>query len=63
MRYVRRPKARGWVEDETFSTDKPLLPHFEVDGSEDVDTGLIWSDGTPIYRTARPIGFGRDEEW
>lgn len=59
-RYVRRPRA--WIEDETYG-DAPMIPDITVDGPTDVDTGLVWNDGTAIYRTALPIGFGRDDEW
>lgn len=65
-RYVRRntpPRSRGWVEDDTFSSDAPMLPSVEVDSHECVETGLLWSDGSAVMRAPNPMGFGRDEEW
>ncbi len=60
MRYVRRPRV--YIEDETYD-DASLLPDIHVPEAADIDTGLVWSDGTPIIRTANPVGFGRDDEW
>lgn len=58
-RYASRPRAlEGWYDE-----DLPLLPHLEVSGPHDVDTGLVDVKGEPIYRLAIPIGFGRDTEW
>lgn len=63
MRYAKgvhgkshRPTA--WLDD-----DGPLIPDLSVDDHEAVDTGLLWEDGTSIYRVPLPIGFGRDSEW
>lgn len=63
MRYVRRPHAGGWIEDETYPADAPLIADIRVSEHEATDTGLIWSDGSPIYRIPNPMGFGKDEEW
>lgn len=63
MRYVRRPVASGWVEDETFADAASFTPSLEVDGPAEIDTGLIDCDGYSIYRVQAPIGFGRDDEW
>lgn len=43
--------------------DQPLLPEIEVDVPAPVDTGLLNARGHRIYRTPRPIGFGRHDKW
>jgi hypothetical protein len=66
-RYVKRstirPTSRLYVEDHTFADEGPMLPNIDVDSSECADTGLIWGDGSVIWRAPNPIGFGRDGEW
>lgn len=63
-RYLRRsPQARLYVEDHIFDEESPMVPHLSVDDHEPVDTGLLWSDGSPVFRAPNPIGFGRDDEW
>ena len=67
MRYVKRPAIRPtsrlYVEDHIFPEESPGLHHVEVDSHEAVDTGLLWEDGSPVWRAPNPIGFGRDGEW
>lgn len=63
-RYVRKALNKPLrSDDEDWWDQGPMLPQITVSEPEDVDTGLIWTDGSPIYRTALPIGFGRDDEW
>jgi hypothetical protein len=63
-RYVRRPPtARLYVEDHIFPDESPMLPSVSVDDHEPVNTGLLWEDGSPVWRAPNPIGFGRDGEW
>jgi hypothetical protein len=63
-RYVKRPAtSRLYVEDATFLEESPMLPSISVDSSEAVKTGLLWADGSTVWRAPNPIGFGRDEEW
>jgi len=56
-RYVRPPRASGWIEDETFSPDPSNAPCLTVSEHEAVDTGLVWADGSPVMRAPNPIGF------
>lgn len=60
-RYVKH--AAPTRSEDNWRDQGPMLPQITVSDSEDVDTGLIWNDGSAIYRTANPIGFGRDDEW
>jgi len=47
-----------------WDSDYPLiLNHLTVDGPRYEDTGLIYPDGSIVYRLPIPIGFGRDDEW
>jgi hypothetical protein len=62
-RYVARPRARGWVEDDTLAGEEPFRPSLDVDGPKEVDTGLVTASGETIYRLQSPIGFGRDSDW
>jgi len=63
MRYVRKPTMRGYIEDDTYPAQTPMLPSLHVEGAAEVDTGLVWADGSTIYRVSPPIGFGRNDEW
>jgi len=49
---------RPYVEDERFDGEAPLTPIVNVPEHEAVDTGLVWSDGSTIWRAPNPIGFG-----
>jgi hypothetical protein len=60
-RYAK-PAART-IRAWDLHEDEPFRPYLEVDGSEPVDTGLIWESGEPVMRLPNPVGFGRDEEW
>ena len=59
-RYI---KMSGWVEDETFSPEPPPSPPISVPEHEAVDTGLLWADGSTVWRRPNPIGFGKDNDW
>ncbi|MFS0736915.1 hypothetical protein ABC347_07685 [Sphingomonas sp. 1P06PA] len=58
-RYSRRPPRA--CDDEDY--DPPLIPDLTVPDHESVDTGLLWADGSTIWRDPNPIGFGRNDEW
>jgi hypothetical protein len=58
-----RPTSRLYVEDHIFPEEYPGLPNLDVDSHEAVDTGLLWNDGSIVWRAPNPLGFGRDEEW
>jgi hypothetical protein len=60
MRYVIRPRAVH--QDPPYDDEAALIPHLEVDGPREVDTGLVSECGHPIMRLADPIGFGREDE-
>ena len=63
-RYIRmRPQSRAWIEDETFRDERPMSHSVEVDSHEAVDTGLMWADGSTVWRAPNPIGFGKDGDW
>jgi hypothetical protein len=63
-RYVRQPRQLARERnDERWLDEYPLLPSLSVSDHEPVDTGLVWPDGTPVYRSPNPIGFGRTDEW
>ena len=69
-RYVIKPRAGGWVDDDyerptwnDWAGHEPHRPSLDVDGSKEVDTGLVTASGEAIYRVGPPIGFGRMEEW
>lgn len=65
-RYFRKPPAPRSYEDDDEDYDwpsDPLITNLEVIESEAVFTGLLDSDGEPIWRAPNPIGFGRDDEW
>jgi hypothetical protein len=63
VRYVRAAKPL-YVETPLFADQKnPLVPHLSVAERGAVDTGLVFADGSRIYRAPNPIGFGRDEDW
>lgn len=62
-RYVKAPmtkRAKAWIEDEVSWDDAPMIPNIEVDNHECVETGLLWADGSTIWRAPNPIGFGSD---
>jgi hypothetical protein len=44
-----------------WDEDYPLLPHIEVDGPAEVDTGLITESGDTIMRLPDPLGFHHPE--
>lgn len=54
-----RPATPDLEPDE----DMPLLPEIEVDPGAPVDTGLLDARGNKIFRTPRPIGFGRGDRF
>jgi hypothetical protein len=63
-RYVKAPpRSRLYVEDDSFPEEGPMLPNLTVDSSECTETGLLWADGSTIWRAPNPIGFGRDGGW
>lgn len=65
-RYFRKPahtSPRLCDDDGEEWYEEPLISNVEVDDSEAIFTGLLDSDGSPIYRAPNPIGFGRDDEW
>jgi hypothetical protein len=66
-RYVKRPAARPtsrlYVEDHIFPDERPGINAVEVDSHEAADTGLLWADGSTVWRAPNPLGFGRNEEW
>lgn len=63
-RYARAvTKSRLYDEDHTFEEEAPMLPQIAVDDHEPIETGLLWSDGSPVVRMPNPLGFGRDSEW
>lgn len=47
----------AWHGDEIESGPDPLLPGLTVDGSSEVDTGLVDAEGRPIMRVPNAIGF------
>jgi hypothetical protein len=63
-KYVRQPQQSARERNtEWWADDSPLLPSLSVAEHEPTDTGLVWADGSAIYRTPNPIGFGRQDEW
>jgi hypothetical protein len=52
-----------WVEDDICRPDPSSGPIPSVPEHLDRFTGLLDADGSEIWCHARPIGFGRDEEW
>jgi hypothetical protein len=63
VRYVRSAKPL-YVETPLWADQQnPLVPQISVAEHDSVDTGLLWHDGSRIYRAPFPIGFGRDEDW
>jgi hypothetical protein len=64
-RYFSRPRAEGTLPgsaEDTWFTD-PLLPSVDVPEHKPSFTGLLDSKGKEIWRSPRPMGFGRDGEW
>lgn len=57
-RYVARPRACGWIEDDCVGSDQPFRPSLEVEVPKETDTGLLTGTGDPIFRLQPPIGFG-----
>jgi hypothetical protein len=56
-------RTRHYIEDDLYDSDVPLLPSLTVCDHIGHDTGLLDSEGFPIMRASRPIGFGRDKDW
>lgn len=54
-----RTRANHLPSDSDFS----FVPHLEVDGPKEVDTGLVDPQGRPIMRFQDGIGFGKREGW
>ena len=50
------PRA-GWIEDETYDGDRPLVPNLSIPEHEPVNTGLLYASGEPIMRLPNEIGF------
>lgn len=50
-RYVRRPRAH-WAEDVPL-----ILNSIQVEGAPPKDTGVLDTDGTPLYSLPDEIGF------
>jgi len=61
MRYVIRAAKPPYVETPLWDGN-PLTPSLTVDGSKEIDTGLVDASGYAIYRLQEPVGFGRDSE-
>lgn len=63
-RYFTRPaKSALYVEDESYSPDPTFEPHISVPDHVATDTGLLDARGERIWRSPRPVGFGRTDEW
>lgn len=58
-----RTHSRGWIEDDLYPGDQPLIAGIEVPDHEEIFTGLLDHTGEPIYRAPNPLGFGKDDEW
>lgn len=58
MKYMRVKLS----DDDRWWDKGEFLPNLTVDGSTPEFTGLLDSEGNPIVRLPRPIGFGRDSE-
>lgn len=56
-RRVPRPRATHLDPDSDWS----FVPYLEVDGPKWTDTGLLWPDGTEVWRGPEPLGFGKRE--
>lgn len=65
MRYFARPRAHRplYVEDDTYESQKAMLPPIVVPDHEAVNTGVLNVNGDDIWRSCRPMGFGRDADW
>lgn len=66
MRYFARPRSYYrpiYVEDDTYDSQKAMLPSLTVDDHEAVNTGLLDKNGDDIWRGCNPMGFGHDQEW
>jgi len=62
-RYCRQqPSSRLFVEDAIFDGERPGLPDIQVASHAACDTGLLWPDGSIIWRAPNPIGFGGELE-
>lgn len=62
MRYIKAGLPL-YIETPSWGDDEgSLKPCLTVDDAKRVHTGLIWADGTPVYRVPDPIGFGRAGE-
>lgn len=59
-RYVR---VKLESDDENWYDRGEFLPFLSVDSGTPEFTGVFDAEGNPIVRLARPIGFGRDNEW
>jgi hypothetical protein len=62
MRKFVTLKVRG-LDGDWWEEDLPMIPSLQVDGATAEFTGLLDANGSPICKLARPIGFGRDNEW
>lgn len=58
-----RISNRLYIEDTIFPEETPMLPNISVSDTKYINTGLLFSDGTPIMRSPIPVGFGRNKEW
>jgi len=59
-RYIVRAAKPLFVETPLWDDCEPMKPHLTVDGSKEIDTGIVTDKGDPIFRVQPPIGFGRD---
>ena len=62
-RYFVRPKSYKPLQVEDDWYHDPMIPSITTCDHEPVDTGLLDSNGDPIMRAPRPVGFGRDGDW
>jgi hypothetical protein len=53
----------GSDDEEEWYEQYPVLHVPFVDDAVLQPTGLLDSDGVPLWRVPPPIGFGRDTEW